>query len=240
MAFVFDAKTSIALTTSFSVSVSHTTASGAELMVAGGAIRGSDQPDDSTVVYDGSLLDRIILDGFASDFEATFLYWLTPPSVGSNLFAAEPLVGGTTWGWSISTYFCSSPSLDSWASNSNSGTVVNPNVTVSGAGGGLGVDCVSNESNTGDPQYSGPGADQTTLHTLANASWGIATSYELAVAASETFNWTGSSGGDTATWCHVAATFVEGGGAVTPGVPTNIDYTNFPRVKRAGRTTVYA
>ena len=211
MAFSFDAKTQ-ADATSTGLTVSHTASASATLLVVGIVLRGFQTINSLT--YGGQALTLAKEDALSTDQERTAIYYKVNPPTGANNLVVG-LSASVQHSVSVSSWIATSPSLD--VTGSATGTSTTPAASVSGAVGGLGIDCVSSESNS-NPPFSSAGGDQTILHNVSaggSGSWGIGTSYELSPSASETFNWTTGSGvGET--WAHVVAVFTEGAAAVAP------------------------
>lgn len=204
MAFTFDAKVSASATSS-GLTVSHTTGAGADLLVCGIALRGAQTIN--SLAYGGQALIFAVEEGRDADFERTAIYYLvSPPSGANNLVVG--LSASVAHGVSISTWLSdATPSLDVTGTGEGQGGAVS--ASVSGAVGGLAIDCVSAEENV-DPPFTAAGGDQTVLHnfSIAANTFGMGSSYELSPAANETFNWT-LGGIQNETWAHVIAVFEE-------------------------------
>jgi hypothetical protein len=216
MAFTFDAKVSAGVTTSTGLTVSHTAGGSSNLLVCGIGIRGSQTI--TSITYAGAALSLAAETGYSLDFERTAIYYKVGNATGANNLVVS-LSGSVAHAVSVSTYIAASApaSLDVTAvTNGPGGGGGTPiSTAVSGAVGGLGVDCCSTEA-ASTPPLVGVGGDQTVLHNFGTGSWGITSTYELAPSATESFDY--ADPGDV--FAHVVAIFKEsGGGAATSFAP---------------------
>lgn len=217
MAFTFDAKTTAGVTTATGITVSHTVGATADLLTVCMGIRGN--PAAPTVTYAGAAATLAASAALVGDEEKTQVWHKITPATGANNVVSA-LGSSIAHGLSIASWIVDSTPAALDVVATNSGSSGNPSVTVSGAVGGLGVDCCTSER-PASPPFIGAGADQTILHNFGTGSWGMGASYEIGPTAAEVFNWDTSA--DAETWAHAVAIYKEAAGGTAHTV--NVDDT---------------
>ena len=207
MAFTYDGSPTTSNATSSGLTVSHTTAGTADLLVCCLSVRGLQTVNSLTYAGAALSLAKDQLNSGAD--EKVYIYYKVGPATGANNLVVG-LSGSVLHFVSVFTFTAdNTPSLDVTGGNNGSGAGGGISASVTGGVGTLGVDAVVTENNAAPP-FSAAGGDQTVIHNTGTGSFGIATSYELNPASNEQFDWTHSGAGSD--WGMAVALFQETGG----------------------------